>query len=103
MSDSERTLPRYLKEVTKAGRILYAVIYISLPACPRLLLRQAVMLPLLPPAAKGRREVLAVEGLVRHKHVTLGAPGVRSDTLIQYHDCVPHMAVYKVNPEVGPI
>ena len=45
----------------------------------------------------------AVDSLVTHKHVTLGAPGVRSVTLLQYHDCVPRMAVHKVKPGVGPI
>ena len=62
-----------------------------------------MLLPLLPPAAKYRCEVTDVEGLVQHKHVTLGEPGLRSVTLFQDHYCVPHVAVRKVNLGVGPI
>ena len=73
--------------------------------CPRpcLLLYQAMPLPLLFPSAKGRCEVLAVEGLVLHIHVTLGAPGVGSFLFLHDHDCVLHVAVHKVNPGVVPI
>ena len=49
------------------------------------------------------REVLSVEGPMGHKHVTLGAPGVRLVTLLQDQICVPKMAVRKFNPEVGPV
>ena len=52
---------------------------------------------------KGRREVPAVGGLVRHKHVTIGTPGVRLVTLLQDHNYILRVAVRKVNPEVGPI
>ena len=52
----------------------------------RLLLHQAEPLPFLPTESKGRHEVPAVEGLVQHKHVALGAPGVGSVTLLQDHD-----------------
>ena len=38
-----------------------------------------------------------------HKHVAIGAMGVRSVTLVQDHNCVPHMEVCKVNPEVDPV
>ena len=38
-----------------------------------------------------------------YKHVALGVPGVRSVTLLQDHNCVQHMAVRKVNPDVGPV
>ena len=31
-----------------------------------------------------------------------GASGVESVTLLQYRKCVPHVAVYKMDPEVGP-
>ena len=44
-------------------------------------------IPFFSPAAKGRREVLAVEGLVQHKHVTLGAPGVNSFTFLHDKGC----------------
>ena len=47
--------------------------------------------------------MLYVEGLVWHKHVTLGAPGVWLVPLLQDHYCVLHLVVRKVNPEVGPI
>ena len=43
-------------------------------------------------------EVPAAEGIVGHKHVALGAPGVRSVTLLQYHNFFLNMAVRKVNP-----
>ena len=46
---------------------------------------------------------MAVEGLVQHKHVTLGAPRVRSVPFLQDHYCVPRVAVWKVNPGVGLI
>ena len=46
---------------------------------------------------------MAVEGLVRHTHVTLEAPGVGLFPLLQDHYCFPRVAVRKVNPEVGPI
>ena len=45
----------------------------------------------------------AVEGLVRHKYVTLEAPGVRLVPFLQDHYCVPHVAVRKVKLELGPI
>ena len=40
---------------------------------------------------------------MRHKHVAIGAPEVRSVTLLQNHDCVLHMVVHKMNPQVGLI
>ena len=45
----------------------------------------------------------AIKSLVQQKHVTLGEPGVRSVNLLQYNYCVPHVAVRKLKPEVGPI
>ena len=47
--------------------------------------------------------MLAVEVLVLHKQVTSGAPGVGLVPYLQDHYCVPHMAVPKMNLEVGPI
>ena len=52
---------------------------------------------------KVHREVPAIEGLVQHKNATIGAPGVGLVTFFQDRDCVLHMLVQKVNPEVGPI
>ena len=60
-------------------------------------------LPLLSLLEEGRNQMPAVEGLVRHKRVTLGEPGVRSFTFLQNNYCVPRVAVRKVNPEVGLI
>ena len=40
---------------------------------------------------------------MRHKYVTFGAPGVGSVTILQDHNFLPHMAVIKINPQVGPI
>ena len=60
-------------------------------------------LPFLPPVIKGRHEVPAVEVLVQYTHVALGSPGVILVTLLQDHYCVLHLAVRKVNPEVGLI
>ena len=76
---------------------------IHLCPCPCFLLRQAAPLPLLPPAEKGHCKVPAIEGLVQHKHVALGAPGLRLVTLLQDNYFFPCMAVRKVNPEIGPI
>ena len=69
---------------------------------PCLLLHQATPFPLHYPSAKGRRKVLAVKGLLGYKHVALGAPGVDSVTLFHYHNCIPQVAVCKVNLEVCP-
>ena len=68
---------------------------------PCLLLCQATPLPLHSLLAKFRRKVLAVKGLLGHKHVALGAPGVGLVTLRQDHNCILHMGVFKVNPDVG--
>ena len=68
---------------------------------PCLLLRQSMPLPLHSPSAKVHRKVLAVKGLLWHKHVALAAPGVRLATLLQDHNFIPHVAVLEVNPEVG--
>ena len=57
----------------------------------------------LSPAANISCEVLAVEGLVVHKNVALGALGVGLVTLLHDQYCVLHMEVHKVNPEVGPV
>ena len=70
---------------------------------PCLFLHQATPLPFLPPLGKTRFEVPAIDGLVRHRHFILGAPGLRSVTLLQDHDCVLCVVVRKVNTEVGPI
>ena len=68
--------------------------------CPRplLLLQQATPLYFLYPAATVCSKVPAIEGLVQHKHVTIGAPGLRSITLLQDHNCVLLVAVRKVDP-----
>ena len=60
-------------------------------------------LPYLSQLTKGRRELMAVEGLVQHKHVAFGSPGVRLVPLLHYHSCVPRVVVRKSNLEVGPI
>ena len=60
-------------------------------------------LPFLPPEEKGFHYVPAVEGLVRHKNVALRALGVSYVTLLQYQNCVIHMAVWKMKTEVGPL
>ena len=44
----------------------------------------------------------AIKGLLEHKHVALGEPGVGLVTLLQDHNCILHVVVCKVNPEVGP-
>ena len=49
---------------------------------------------LVSPASKGRREVPDVEGLVWHKHVILGAPGVRS-VIIDSND-MANVEMYKI-------
>ena len=54
------------------------------------------------PSAKGRRKVPAVKGLLGHKNVALGSLGLGSVTLVRYHNFIPHVALCKVNPEVGP-
>ena len=73
--------------------------------CPRmcLLLCQATPLTFFSTSEKVRRKMSTVEWILRHKHDTLGAPGVNSVTLLQDHDCVPCVEVRKVNPGVGPI
>ena len=48
-------------------------------------------------------KVPAIEELVWHKHVTLRTPGVILVPLLQDQYCVPRVAVWKVNPELGPI
>ena len=61
------------------------------------------MIPFLSPALKVSCEVPVVEVLVGHKYIALGttgSPGLGSVTLLQDHNCVPHMAVRKMNPEV---
>ena len=66
-------------------------------------LRQSAPIPLLSSASNVSHELPPVKGLVLHKNVALGAPGVGLIALIQDHNCVPHMEVCKVNPEVGPV
>ena len=70
------------------------------PLCtlPCLLLRQATPLPLHSPSAEGCCKVPAVKGLLWHKHVALRSSGVRAVTLLQDHNCIPHVEVCKVNP-----
>ena len=79
-------------------------IEIELPLRPHpcLLLRQATPFPLHYPLAKVRLKVPAVKDILGHKHVALGAPGAGSVTLLQDHNCILHVAMCKVNPEVGP-
>ena len=43
----------------------------------------------------------AVKGILGHKYVALGATRVGSVTLLQDQNCILHVAVCKVNPEVG--
>ena len=43
----------------------------------------------------------AVKGLLGQKDVALGAPGLGSVSLLQDHNCIPHVAVCKMNLEVG--
>ena len=62
---------------------------------------QSAAFPLFPPLTEVCGGVPALEGQLCNKHVTLGTSGVGSVALFQYHNCVPHMAVQKVNPEVG--
>ena len=45
---------------------------------------------------------MAVKGLLGHKNVALGAPGIGLVALLQDQNCILHVAVCKVNPEVGP-
>ena len=65
---------------------------IQICTCLYLLLLQATPLPFLSPLEKFRYKVPDVEGLVLYKHVTLGAPGVRSVNLLQDHYCVPRLS-----------
>ena len=43
----------------------------------------------------------AVKGILGHKYVALGATRVGSVTLLQDQNCILHVAVCKVNLEVG--
>ena len=68
---------------------------------PCLLFRQAMPLPLQSPSAEGSCKVPASKGLLWHKHVALRTPGLGEVALLQDHNCIPHVAVFKVNTEVG--
>ena len=67
-----------------------------------LLLRQATPILLHSPYAECCGQVPAIKGLLWHKHVALRAHGVGAVTFLQDHNCIPHVAVRKVNLEVGP-
>ena len=82
--------------------ICFNVIAISFPARAFSFNRCCYFLSLTS-TTKERCKVPAFEGLVQNKHVALGAPGVRSVTLLQDHDCVPQMVVRKMNLDVGLI
>ena len=59
-------------------------------------------MPLHSPSIEGCCKVLAVKGLLWENNSALRAPGGGEVTLLQDHNCIPHMAVCKVNLEVGP-
>ena len=69
---------------------------------PGILLRQATPIPLHYPYAECCCQVPDFKGLLWHKHVALGEPGVGAVNLLQDHNYIPHVVVRKVNPEVGP-
>ena len=52
------------------------------------------------PAIKNHRKITDVEILFGHKHVTVRVPGVGLVTLLQDQNCILHVEVFKVNPEV---
>ena len=43
----------------------------------------------------------AAEGRPWDEHVAVGAAGVDKVSLLQDHYCIPHVAVYKVDLEIG--
>ena len=59
-------------------------------------------LPLHSLSAEGLCKVPDVKELLWHKNASLRAPGVGAITLLHDHNCILHMAVCKVNPEIGP-
>ena len=67
-----------------------------------LLLLQTTPLPLHYLSEECGGQVQVFEGLLWHKHVALRAPGVGEYTFLQDHNCIPHVEVCKVNPEVSP-
>ena len=68
---------------------------------PRFLLCQSSTLLILFLAKKLRLWVPDVEGPLRHKHVAFEAYGVGLVSILQDNNCVPYVAVHKVNTEVG--
>ena len=68
---------------------------------PNLLLRQNPSLPVVFPCVEIQRWVAAVQRRPRYGHVTGRAVGVGAVPFLQNHYRVPHMAVQKVDPEVG--
>ena len=53
------------------------------------------------PVCKFRRKVPSVKDLLGHEKVALETPGLGLVTLLQYHNFIPHVVEWKVNPEVG--
>ena len=65
---------------------------------PCLFLRQTMTLPLHSPSAEYVGQVPDVKGLLWKKLVALRAPGVGAANFLQGHNCIPNVAVRKVNP-----
>ena len=74
----------------------------SLRYLPCVVLRQTMSLPLHSLSTECGGKVLTVKELLWHKHVALRTPGVGAATLLQNHNGIPHVAMRKVDPEVGP-
>ena len=70
---------------------------------PQLLLHQIPLLLFRPPHAEGSGRIVAVECLLGHKNVAGRAVGVGMVNFLQIYYCACHVAVHKVNTEVGVI
>ena len=72
-------------------------------SCPCLLIPQLASFMLFPFSEKLYIGVLAIDSLRCDKHVIFWALGLGLVTLIQDQKTFPHMAVLKLNLEVGPV